>query len=620
MLLDSVTSPADVARMSVGELDSLAEELRRVIIESVGRNGGHLASNLGSVELTLALHHEFDIPRDALVFDVGHQAYAHKLLTGRRDGFSALRHADGCSGFPSPGESPADTGVSGHAGVAVSLARGIASGRKKNGDEGRVIAVIGDGSLTNGITFEGLTSGRDSAKKLIVVLNDNKMSISKNVGGVSRCLNRVISGNFYNRLRSMLREFSRPRKRLYSLLSRIDDAVKSLILPPGLLFQELGFRYFGPVDGHDLAGLLVLFQRIKRLDGPILVHVLTTKGRGCDFAEKKPARYHGVSGFDPVTGSVPPSGGSFSGTFGECLLRQAEKDERIEAVSAAMIDGTGLRRFAKDYPTRCHDVGIAEAHAVIFSCGLAIAGRKPVCALYSTFAQRAFDCIYHDAVLAKLPVVFALDRAGIVEDGPTHHGIYDLAFLTALPEIVIMAPRNYKALELMLDLALKRSGPSVLRYPRGGEGPRAAAAGCAPLETGKAEVIRAGNGPVIWALGAEAETALAAAEILKREAGLECCVIDPRFLKPFDEATARQYAERDVIVIEDHAVAGGLGALLFRLIPDDGTHLRLDFGWPDEIIGHGRISELRTRYRLTPELIAEDISKRLAARGSAAGN
>jgi len=609
---DEFVPPRDIHCLTVPELKELSEKIRSIIIGSVGKNGGHLAANLGSVELTLALHHEFDIPRDALIFDVGHQAYTHKLLTGRSAAFSRLRRADGCSGFPSPHESPADTGVSGHAGVAVSLARGIASGRKKSGAPGRVIAVIGDGSLTNGVTFEGLTSGRDSAKKLIVVLNDNKMSISRNVGGVSRCLNRIISGNFYNRLRNMLREFSRPRRRLYSLLARIDDAAKSLLLPPGLLFQELGFRYFGPVDGHNIEDLLAIFRRIRQLEGPIFLHVLTTKGCGCGFAEKDPSRYHGVSGFDPVTGDVPPSPKSFSAAFGEFLLRQAEKDERIEAVSAAMIDGTGLRRFAQDYPTRCHDVGIAEEHAVIFSCGLAIAGRKPVCALYSTFAQRAFDCIYHDAVLGRLPVVFALDRAGIVEDGPTHHGIYDLGFLTTLPGLVIMAPRNFDALGKMLDFALKQSGPTVLRYPRGGEGKRAAQTGCAPLVPGKAEIIRQGNGPVIWALGAEAETALETAEILKDKAGLECCVIDPRFVKPFDAETARLYSGRHVIVIEDHAAAGGLGKLLFAHIPDDGAHLRLEFGWPDEIIGHGTTAELRTRCRMTPACIAGEILKHLA--------
>ncbi|MBQ9502205.1 MAG: 1-deoxy-D-xylulose-5-phosphate synthase [Lentisphaeria bacterium] len=608
---DDFVPPRDVRRLTVPELRRLSADIRGFIIDAVGKNGGHLAANLGSVELTLALHHEFDIPRDALIFDVGHQAYTHKLITGRHAAFSRLRHIDGCSGFPCPGESPADTGVSGHAGVAVSLARGIASGRKKSGDASRVIAVIGDGSLTNGITFEGLTSGRDSAKKLIVVLNDNKMSISRNVGGISRCLNRIISGNFYNRLRNMLREFSRPRRRLYSLLTRLDDAAKSLLLPPGLLFQELGFRYFGPVDGHDIEGLLAILRRIRKLDGPIFLHVLTRKGCGCGFAEKDPSRYHGVSGFDPVTGKVPPSSGTFSAAFGECLLRQAEKDERIEAVSAAMIDGTGLRRFAQDYPTRCHDVGIAEEHAVIFSCGLAIAGRKPVCALYSTFAQRAFDCIYHDAVLGRLPVVFALDRAGIVEDGPTHHGIYDLGFLTTLPGLVIMAPRNFDALGKMLDFALKQSGPTVLRYPRGGEGKRAAQTGCAPLVPGKAEIIRQGNGPVIWALGAEAETALETAEILREKAGLECCVVDPRFVKPFDADMARSCSGRHVIVIEDHAAAGGLGQLLFSHIPRDGVHLRLEFGWPDEIIGHGKIPELRTRYRMTPACIAEDILENL---------
>lgn len=611
MLLDSIGSPADIKSCSTAELEQLAMEIRRRIIETVGENGGHLSSNLGSVELTLALHREFDIPGDALIFDVGHQAYTHKLLTGRQESFKRLRKMDGCSGFPSPEESAFDTGISGHAGVAVSLARGIASGRKKLGDGRRVIAVIGDGSLTCGVTFEGLNSGRDQAKKLIVILNDNKMSISRNVGGISRCLNRVISGNFYNRLRNRLREMSRPRKKLYSFLTRVDDAVKSALLPPGLLFQELGFRYFGPVNGHDIGGLLSLFKRIRDLEGPIFVHVLTNKGQGCDFAGKNPSAYHGVSGYEPLTGMLPESGGSFSKAFGESLLRQAEKDDRIEAVSAAMIDGAGLRSFARDYPTRCHDVGIAEEHAVIFSCGLAIAGRKPVCALYSTFAQRAFDCIYHDAVLGKLPVVFILDRAGIVEDGPTHHGIYDLGFLTALPDIVIMAPRNYQTLDYMLDFALKCNKPAVIRYPRGSAGPLASATGNAPLLPGKAEIIKEGPGPVIWAMGPETGTALAVAKLLKERAGIDCCVVDPRFLKPFDTRTALRFADRHLITIEDHAVSGGLAKLLFSAVPGHPGCKRLAFGWPDEIIGHGKIAELRKKYRLTPEDIAEDILKQL---------
>ena len=612
MFLEQIDSPAGIKQLSIAELEQLAEEIRQEIIRTVGKNGGHLASNLGCVELTLALHKQFDIPRDALIFDVGHQAYTHKLLTGRRANFGKLRKIDGISGFPFPEESQYDTGVSGHAGVAVSLAKGIASGRKKSDDDGLVIAVIGDGSLTCGCTFEGLNSGKHAAKKLIVILNDNQMSISRNVGGLSRCLNRVISGNFYNRLRTRLREMSRPRKRLYSFLTRIDDAVKSAFLPPGQLFQELGYRYFGPVNGHDIRELLSLFKRIKTLEGPVLIHVLTQKGRGCAFAEKNPSAYHGVSGFEPSTGLRPGSGSSFSKAFGESLLRQAEKDDRIEAVSAAMIDGTGLRSFSRDYPTRCHDTGIAESHAVLFSCGLAIAGRKPVCALYATFAQRAFDNIYHDAVLGKLPVIFVLDRAGVVEDGPTHHGIYDLGFLTALPGLTIMAPRNYATLDYMLDFALKQNSPCVLRYPRGAEGPLAARTANAPLEPGKAEIIREGNGPVIWALGAEAETALQTAEILKEKADLDCCVVDPRFLKPFDTLLARRFADKDVVVIEDHCTAGGLGKILFSCLPSPPGKLRLDIGWPDRIIGHGTVAELRQKHRITPETIAEDILIQLA--------
>ena len=611
MLLDRINSPADIKKLSIAEFEMLADEIRQFIIASVGMNGGHLASNLGTVELTLALHKAFDIPSDALIFDVGHQAYTHKILTGRKEQFSRLRCADGCSGFPSPEESPSDTGVSGHAGVAVSLAGGILEGRRKHGNNHKVIAVIGDGSLTSGVTFEGLNSGKSSTKNLIVILNDNQMSISKNVGNMARCLNRIISGNFYNRLRNRLREISRPRKKLYSLLSRIDDAVKSAMLPPGLLFQELGFRYFGPADGHDTSALLELFERIKKLDGPILLHVLTTKGKGCPFAEAHPSLYHGIPGCNPETGLLPASGNSFSKAFGNALLRQAEKDDRIEAVSAAMIDGTGLRSFAKNYPTRCHDTGIAECHAVLFACGLAASGRKPVCALYSTFAQRAFDCIYHDAVLAKSNVVFILDRAGVVEDGPTHHGIYDLAFLTAMPGLVIMAPRNYAMLDSMLDFAFKQSCPVVLRYPRGAEGASAALALPGKLQSGKAEIIRSGNGPVIWAMGAETETALQTADIIREQTGIDCCVIDPCFLKPFDMDTARKFSNRHIIVIEDHAISGGLGKILFSTVASPPGLLRLNYGWPDEIISYGKIQEIRKKYSMTPELIAGSIIKKL---------
>ena len=613
MLLDLINSPADLKCLSAAELEQLSGEIRRVIIDTVGKNGGHLASNLGTVELTVALHKEFDIPRDVLIFDVGHQSYTHKLLTGRREAFSRLRKSDGCSGFPTPAESPYDTGISGHSGSAVSLARGIAEGKRKNNDQGKVIAVIGDGSLTNGTTFEGLSSGRDSAKKMIVILNDNKMSISRNVSGISQCLNRVISGNFYNRLRNRLKEMSRPRKKLHSLLTRLDDAIKSALLPPGVIFQELGFRYFGPVNGHDFQDLIRIFKSIRNLDGPILIHVLTHKGYGCDFAEKNPSLYHGVSGYEPVTGMILSSGSNtFSKTFGSSLLRLAEKDNRIEAVSAAMIDGTGLRSFAIDYPTRCHDVGIAENHAVIFSCGLATAGKKPVCSLYATFAQRALDCIYHDALLANLPVVFCLDRAGIVEDGPTHHGIYDLGFLKTLPGLVIMAPRSCAMLDYMLDYAIQLNRTVVLRYPRGCEGEQAAKLGIAPLQTGKAEIVRTGSGPVIWAMGAEVNTALEVADILQQQAALDCCVVDPRFLKPFDYELAEKFRDRHIITIEDHCIAGGLGSILFAGLSGTTGKLRLKYGWPDEVIGHGTISQLRQKHGLTAEQIAGDILKNLS--------
>ena len=611
MLLDAIHTPSDLKKLSFQELETLAEELRQEIVSTVGKNGGHLASNLGSVELCIALHMVFDVPQDAMVFDVGHQAYVHKLLTGRRESFSRLRDLDGCSGFPSMLESPYDTGISGHSGSAVSLAQGIASGKRRDNLPGKAIAVIGDASLNCGVTFEGLNTCSKAAKNLLVVLNDNQMSISRNVGAVSQCLNRIISGSFYNRLRSRLKKISLSRKRLHTLLQRIDDALKSALLPPGVLFQELGFRYFGPVNGHDLPELINLFSRVRNMEEPVFVHVITEKGHGCDFARKSPALYHGVSGYDPKNGKLPQVGSSFSKVFGQKLLKLAAKDQRIEAVSAAMIDGTGLRCFAEKQPFRCHDAGIAEEHAVIFSCGLAIAGKRPVCVLYSTFAQRAFDCIYHDAVLAQLPVVFVLDRAGIVEDGPTHHGIYDIAFLRSLPGLSILAPRNYQMLEAMLEYAFAQKTPVVIRYPRGAEHAAAAEIPAEKIVSGKAQIIRRGDAQLtIFASGAEVGTALETAAILKAENNLNCTIIDPVFLKPFDTETARSFAEGTVVSIEDHSVSGGLGSLLAETLA--GTNCRLlCYGWKDSVIPHGKVQDLRNKYGMTARQIARDLQEKL---------
>ena len=600
--IENISLPEYVKICSSAELKELAAEIRRQIIESVGRNGGHLASSLGAVELCIALHRVFDLKENPVFFDVGHQSYAHKILTGRFAQFKDLRSMNGCSGFPNRSESEFDPAAAGHAGAAVSLALGRASAKLRNNEPGVAIAVVGDGSLTCGISFEGLNSAKECGKKLIVILNDNQMAISPNVGGVSRCLNRIISGEHYNRFRravkSGLSHFAGFRT-IKRFVNRLDDLFKGLLLPPGVLFQELGLRYLGPVDGNNIDDLVTMLERVSKIDGPIIFHITTRKGAGYKPAEEDPQRYHGVARLETArTGS----GKSFSSAFGEKMVELAEKYPELEAVSAAMIPGTGLAGFAKKYPSRCHDVGIAEEHAVIFSAGLASGARRPVCAVYSTFIQRAFDCIYCEVVLNRFPMIFAIDRAGAVEDGPTHHGIYDLGFLRQLPDFPIMTPATEKELEQMLELAVKLDTPCAIRYPRGGGAENVKDF---PVELGRNTIIRSGNGKiVIWAMGAEADTALAVADII----GEEVTVISVKFISPFDLELVEKYRHYRHFTIEDHSVCGGLYSTLCEALASEEHGAVTPFGWPsDEIVCHGKVSELRQKYRLTPELIAEDI-------------
>lgn len=612
MILKKVNSPEDLRSLSFAELQQLCDELRNEIIDTVGANGGHLASNLGVIELTVALHYSFKIPYDALIFDVGHQAYAHKILTGRRDFFrKTLRQMSGCSGFASPDESEYDTAVSGHAGTAISFASGLALARKKDAHPGKVLALVGDASLNNGISFEALNSSGYNAENLIIILNDNQMSISKNVGALARTFNKIISGGSYNKLKEEFRSFFKRRpslKKVHRLITRIQILLKYVFLPPGIFFQELGYRYLGPIDGHNLAELLNVMKSLQNASGPLLLHVHSSKGKGSEFASKNPAMYHGLGNFDPVTGEIKNSNEkTFTATFGAELVKLAEKNENIEAISAAMILGTGLSEFQQKFPDRCHDVGIAEEHSVIFSAGLAAGGKRPVCALYSTFAQRALDCIYHDVVLAGLPVLFVLDRAGTVEDGPTHHGIYELSFLRSLPNLPIMAPRDENELALMLRFALQLNGPAVIRYSKGAGARNKNLPLPTELTLGAAEIVQQGTGPVIWAMGAEVDTAFEVSELYEKQKEEKCLIINPRFISPFDKELAKSLKDRVMVTIEDHRCGAGLGAALSEALLGVKHNILLNYGWPNEIIEHGKIEDLRKKYKFTAKEIVRQL-------------
>ena len=604
-------TPEYVKNCDIADLKKVADDIRSTIIKSVSRNGGHLASSLGTVELCIALHRVFDLKRDPVFFDVGHQAYTHKLLTGRGEAFERLRHADGCSGFPNRDESVYDPAAAGHAGAAVSLALGRAAAKEHNNEPGYAIAVVGDGSLTCGVSFEGLNSAKACGKKLIVILNDNQMAISPNVGSLSRCLNRIISGRRYNHLRRAVKKRLSHFfgfRRLKRMINRLEDLVKGIILPPGILFQELGLRYLGPVDGNDIEQLVPMLARVSRIDGPVLLHITTVKGCGYTHAENLPQSYHGVGGFDIESGKLKSSNQeTFSKAFGRCMTDMAEKYSDLEVVSAAMVAGTGLTEFAEKYPARCHDVGIAEEHAVIFSAGLASGGVRPVCALYSTFLQRAFDCIYCEVVLNQFPVIFAVDRAGAVEDGPTHHGIYDLGFLRQLPGFPIMTPANENELCIMLDMAYKLAVPCAVRYPRG-SGARSEILKDFPVEYGKnCVVIRGESDIVLWALGAEIDTALKVADMLDEKPS----VVLVRFISPFDDELASEFAQKRHYTIEDHSISGGLFAALSESLSQVQHGKITPFGWPsDRIVGHGKIEELRKIYKLDAAGIAEQIKSK----------
>ena len=612
-VLEGIERPADLKQLSPAQLEQLAGELREEIIGTVARTGGHLAPSLGVVELTIALHAVLGDPRDRIVWDVGHQSYAHKLLTGRREAFRTLRQAGGLSGFPSRDESPYDAFGTGHASTSISAALGIATARDLAGEHYAVAAVIGDGALTGGLAYEGLNNAGQRGSDLIVVLNDNSMSIAPNVGAMSAYLTRLRADPRYERLKadveSVLRAIPRIGGTVAKAAERLKDGLKHLVVP-GTLFEELGFRYLGPLDGHRIPLLMEVLRDARRMGGPVLVHVITRKGQGFAPAEERPDTYHGTGPFDPQTGAVRSGGGapSYTQVFGEALIGLARRDPRVVAITAAMPEGTGLAGFAREFPDRFFDVGIAEEYAVTFAAGLAAQGLRPVVAVYSTFLQRAVDQVIHDVALQRLPVVFALDRAGVVgEDGATHQGLFDLAYLRAVPGMVLAAPRDEAELVHLLATALAGSGPFALRYPRArGEGV-AVPEEPQPLPVGRGQILREGKDAAVLALGPLVAEALRAAEELARE-DIHITVVDARFVKPLDEAMIRRLAAMPLITVEEHARIGGLGNAVAEFLADAGlmTPLRI-LGVDDCFVPHGARAQMLEECGLTFRAVAEAV-------------
>ena len=603
-ILDNISSPEDLKVLAPRQLTALCSELRETIIDTVSKNGGHLAPNLGVVELTVALHSVFNMPEDKIVWDVGHQSYVHKLLTGRRDRFHSIRTDNGLSGFTLREESDLDCFSSGHAGTAISAAMGFAAARDaRNGSE-HVIAVVGDGSLICGLSLEALNNVRSSCRNLIIIVNDNKMSISKSVGAIPNYLNRIITGRSYNHFKAFAKmavQRMPSGSDIIGGIQKLEEATKSLFVP-GVFFEEMGLRYVGPINGHKLPELIETFNRVKDFNRPVIVHVITEKGAGCEYAKEAPEKFHGVSSFNPHTGHSEhaSSGINFSAAFGASMIELAEKDPEVVAITAAMRSGTGLLKFSEQFPDRFFDVGIAEEHGLTFAGGLAAGGMRPVVALYATFLQRGLDCVFHDICLQNLPVIICADRAGIVEDGPTHHGIYDESFLLSMPRLSVLAPKNETELKAMLFAAYEQKTPVAIRYPRGAS--KINDLPVPALEWGKAEVVRDGSDLAIWAVGREVRTALEAAGIL----GCSCRIVNTRFLKPFDkELFLSDAAKMPIFTIEDNLEGAGLDSIADKLLINAGHHGVHHFAWPaDKIIPHGTQSCLREKFGMTPKAIA----------------
>lgn len=626
-LLATIHSPDDLKGLSPADLENLAGEVRDVILRVCSANGGHVAPSLGVVELTIALHRVFDSPRDRILWDVGHQAYAHKLLTGRRDRFSTLRRLGGVSGFPKRCESPHDAFDVGHSSTSVSAALGFAAARDLKGEHNKVIAVIGDGSMTGGLAYEGLNNAGHLNKDLIVILNDNEMSIAENVGAVSSFLNRTMTSEFVHRIKKEVEGFLRGLdsdvgRGVLHVALKAEKSLKGLFTP-GMLFQAFGFEYIGPIDGHNQERLLRTLEGVKKFENAVLVHVLTKKGKGYRPAEENPSLFHGVGPFDLESGIVRSSKGSpssYTAVFGKTMCAIASADARVVAITAAMPDGTGLTTFAEEFPDRFFDVGICEQHGVTFAAGLAAEGLRPVFAVYSTFLQRALDQVF-DVCLQNLPVVFAIDRAGVVgNDGPTHHGVFDLSYLRTFPNMTIMAPGDENELRHMLSTAVKMNGPVAVRYPRGSGWGVPLDETLVELPVGKGEILRQGDGGALLAVGTMVRPALAAAESLADE-GIRLTVVNARYIKPLDRDLILDLARRTgiIITVEENALEGGFGTAVLELLEEEGLGgMRVRrLGYPDRYIEQGEQSELRSMCGLDAEGITRSVREFLGECGPA---
>ncbi|OGC04510.1 1-deoxy-D-xylulose-5-phosphate synthase [candidate division WOR-1 bacterium RIFCSPLOWO2_02_FULL_46_20] len=616
-LLDKIKLPEGLRELSGDQLARIAREVRQKIIESASKTGGHLASSLGAVELTVALHSTFESPKDKIIWDVGHQAYAHKILTGRLEQIHTLRTKGGLSGFPKPEESPHDAFAVGHASTSISAALGMARARDFNKEDYSVVAVIGDGSLSGGLAFEGINNASTLKTNLVVILNDNEMSISKNVGALANYLVRVSTSNLYvdlrNRIEQVVKKIPGYGVSLFEAAKKLKDRTKHIVLDfkVDVIFEEFGFKYFGPIDGHNIPLIISTLHHAREIKGPVLIHVLTKKGKGYEHAEKEPSRFHGVGPFDPANGQSSTRGqASYTSIFGQTIVKLGERDKKIVGITAAMVDGTGLEEFAKKFPERFFDVGIAEEHAVTFAAGLAISGYRPFVAIYSTFFQRSFDQIIHDVCLQNLPVTFCLDRAGVVgEDGPTHHGLFDLSYLRLIPNMVVMAPKDENELQLMLFTASKHNGPIAVRYPRGGGPGVELETEFKQMEIGKGEIFFKSQIPnpkskqCMVSIGSMVYPSIEAAKLLEKD-GIAVTVINARFVKPLDKDLILKEAESvdKIITVEEGGLEGGFGSAVLELLTEVGINTPVKrIGLPTKFIEQAKRSELLESYGLTAE-------------------
>jgi len=609
-LLDKINSPKDLKKLSRSELVTLCDEIRSFIIESVSKTGGHLSSNLGVIELTVALHYVFDCPQDKFIWDVGHQTYPHKILTGRKKKMGSLRALDGISGFPKISESDYDIFGTGHSSTSISAALGMAEALKKKNLDHKAIAIIGDGAMTAGMAFEGLNNAGDSKNNILVILNDNDMSISKNVGALNNYLAKLMSGNLYGSIKRSSKAVLSAIPPMLEFAKRAEEHVKGMVIP-GTLFEEFGFNYIGPIDGHDLNALVDTLNNLKALQGPQLLHVATQKGFGYEPAETDPNKFHGVGQFSLSDGAQPLKikKATYTDVFGDWIVDMAMIDKKLCAITPAMLDGSGLNKFSEKFPDRFFDVGIAEQHAITFAAGLACENYKPVIAIYSTFLQRAYDQFIHDVALQNIPMLFAIDRAGIVgQDGPTHSGSFDLSFLRCIPNILIMAPSNENECRQMLFTGFKFKGISVVRYPRGPGPGSAIKSKMTAIPIGKAEVIRKGRTIALLAFGNMLEEALKAGD------KINATVVNMRFIKPLDIKLIRDLgsSHKLLVTLEENTISGGAGSAVLEVISEyDLKCQSLRIGIPDKFVEQGGQEQLRKKYGLDAASIIKSIEKKL---------